>query len=206
MNTARESAVRLLKLMMVASLVLPAAVFAYASWVTYSDIHAAADERIERSMDVMQQQALRVFETVNRTFAEVGEVVRGMSNEDIHAAQVSLHTRLDRIQGVMPQVQTIMIIGRDGRPLASSRMEVVLENADFSKRDYFIAEKDHDVGTYVSDVRSPRLPSNGGDFFVLSHRLEAADGSFNGIIAVSIRPNYFENFYGMVVQTPGSFY
>jgi len=206
MNTARESAVRLLKLMMVASLVLPAAVFAYASWVTYRDIHAAADERIERSIDVMQQQSLRVFETVNRTFAEVGEVVRGMSNDDIHAAQVSLHTRLDRIQGVMPQVQTIMIIGRDGHPLASSRMEVVQANADFSERDYFIAEKDHDVGTYVSDVRSPRLPGNGDDFFVLSHRLQAADGSFNGIIAVSIRPNYFENFYALVIQTPGSFY
>jgi two-component system, NtrC family, sensor kinase len=206
MNTARESAVRLLKLMMVASLVLPAAVFAYASWVTYSDIHAAADERIERSIDVMQQQALRVFETVNRTFAEVGEVVRGMSNDDIHAAQVSLHARLDRIQGVMPQVQTIMVIGRDGHPLASSRMEIVEANADFSKRDYFVVQKDSDAGTYVSDVRSPRLPGNGDDFFVLSHRLDAADGAFNGIIAVSIRPNYFENFYALVGQTPGSFY
>jgi two-component system, NtrC family, sensor kinase len=206
MNTARESAVRLLKLMMVASLVLPAAVFAYASWVTYSDIHAAADERIERSIDVMQQQALRVFETVDRTFAEVGEVVRGMSNQDIHAAQVSLHARLDRIQGVMPQVQTIMVIGRDGHPLASSRMEMVQANADFSDRDYFVVQKDSDVGTYVSDVRSPRLPGNGDDFFVLSHRLEAADGTFNGIIAVSIRPDYFERFYELVGQTPGSFY
>ncbi len=206
MNTARESAVRLLKLMMVASLVLPAAVFAYASWVTYSDIHVAADERIERSIDVMQQQALRVFETCDRTFAEVGEVVRGMSNEDIHAAQVSLHARLDRIQGVMPQVQTIMIIGRDGHPLASSRMEIVEANADFSERDYFVAEKDADAGTYVSEVRTPRLPGNGDDFFVLSHRLEAADGSFNGIIAVSFRPSYFEQFYKLVGQTPGSFY
>ena len=97
MNTARESAVRLLKLMMVASLVLPAAVFAYASWVDYDDIQAAADERIERSIDVMQEQALRVFETVDRTFAEVDEVMRGMSDEQIRAAQTSLHARLDRI-------------------------------------------------------------------------------------------------------------
>jgi two-component system, NtrC family, sensor kinase len=207
MNTARESAVRLLKLMMVASLVLPAAVFAYASWVTYSDIHAAADERIERSIDVMQQQALRVFETCDRTFAEVGEVVRGMSNDDIHAAQLSLHARLDRIQGVMPQVQTIMIIGQDGHPLASSRMETVEANADFSQRDYYIVQKDsNDAGTYVSEVRAPRIAGNGDDFFVLSHRLDAADGSFKGIIAVSIRPNYFEKFYELVGQTPGSFY
>ena len=206
MNTARESAVRLLKLMMVASLVLPAAVFIYASWVTYHDIETAADERIERSIDVMQQQALRVFETVQRTFAEVDEVVRGMSNGDILAAQVSLHTRLDRIKGVMPQVQTIMIIGRDGRPLASSRMETVQANADFSGRDYFVVQEKADAGAYVSEVRAPRLPGNGDDFFVLSHRLYAEDGTFQGIIAVSIRPDYFENFYKLVGQTPGSFY
>ncbi len=206
MKTARESAVRLLKLMMVASLVLPAAVFAYASWITYRDIHTAADERIGRSIDVMQQQALRVFETVQRTFAEVDEVVRGMSNDQILGAEVSLHTRLDRIKGVMPQVQTIMIIGRDGHPLASSRMETVQANADFSDRDYFIVQEKGDAGTYVSDVRAPRIKGNGDDFFVLSHRLQSADGTFNGIIAVAIRPAYFESFYQLVGETPGSFY
>jgi two-component system NtrC family sensor kinase len=206
MNTARESAVRLLKLMMVASLVLPAAVFAYASWVTYDDIQAAADERIERSIDVMQQQALRVFETVDRTFAEVDEVMHGMSNDQIRAAQTSLHDRLDRIQGVMPQVQAIVIIGRDGHPIASSMMENVKPDADFSSRDYFIAQTGRDAGTYVSDVRAPHLRGNGDDFFVLSHRLSAEDGAFHGVIAVAIRPSYFENFYTLVGQTPGSFY
>jgi hypothetical protein len=90
MNTARESAVRLLKLMMVASLVLPAALYAYASWVSYRDTHAAADDRIDRLLDVQQEQALRVFQTIDRTFAEVDEVVRGMSDEQIRVAQVSL--------------------------------------------------------------------------------------------------------------------
>jgi two-component system, NtrC family, sensor kinase len=206
MSTARESAVRLLKLMMVASLVLPAAVFTYASWVTYHDIQAAADERIERSIDVMQQQALRVFETVDRTFAEVDEVVRGLSNDQIRAAQASLHVRFDRIKGVMPQVQAIVLIGSDGRPLASSILDAVKPDADFSNRDYFIAQVSHDAGTYVSDVHSPRLAGIGDDFFDLSHRLYSEDGSFRGIIAVAVRPSYFENFYALVGQTPGSFY
>ena len=91
MSTERESAVRLLQLMMVASLVFPAALFVYASWVTYRDIQAVADERIDRSLDVMQEQALQVFETVDRIFPEVDEVVRGMSDDQIRAAQTSLH-------------------------------------------------------------------------------------------------------------------
>src|ERR1700726_1764160 len=93
MSTARESAARLLKLMMGASLVLPAALYTYACWVSYRDIHAVADERIERSLDVQQEQALKVFETVDRTFAEVDEIVRDMSDDEIRAAQPRLHLR-----------------------------------------------------------------------------------------------------------------
>jgi two-component system NtrC family sensor kinase len=69
MSTARESAVRLLQWMMIASVVLPTALFAYASWVSYRDVRAVTDERIGRSLDVMQEQALKVFQTVDRTFA-----------------------------------------------------------------------------------------------------------------------------------------
>jgi two-component system NtrC family sensor kinase len=206
MNTARESAVRLLKLMMVASLVLPAALYGYASWVSYRDIHAAADERIERSLDVQQEQALKVFETVDRTFAEVDEIVRDMSDDEIRAAQPRLHPRLAQIAEVMPQLQAIVLIGRDGRPLASSALESVKTDVNFADRDYFRAQADKNVGTYVSDVRTPNLASVGRDFFDLSRRLDSPNKSFRGVIAVAVRPKYFEDFYTLVGQTRGSFY
>src|SRR5580693_1894464 len=206
MNTARESAVRLLKLMMVASLVLPAVLYAYASWVSYRDTHAAADERIDRLLDVQQEQALRVFQTIDRTFAEVDEVVRGMSDEQIRAAQVSLHPRLERIAGVMPELQAIVLIGRDGTPMASSALASVKTDGNFSDRDYFKAQIENDAGTYVSEVRTPNLSGVGNDFFDLSRRLESPDGTFNGVIAVAVKPKYFEDFYTLIGQSPGSFF
>ena len=206
MNTARKLAVRLLKLMMIASLVLPAALYGYASWVSYRDIHDGADERIERSLDVQQEQALKVFETVDRTFAEVDEVVRGLSDDDIRAAQPRLHPRLAQIADVMPQLQAIVLIGRDGRPLASSALESVKTDVNFADRDYFKAQADKDAGTYVSDVRTPNLSSVGRDFFDLSRRLNSPTKSFRGVIAVAVRPKYFEDFYTLIGQTRGSFY
>jgi two-component system NtrC family sensor kinase len=206
MNTARESAVRLLKLMMVASLVLPALLYAYASWVSYRDTHATADERIDRLLDVQQEQALRVFQTIDRTFAEVDEVVRGMSDEQIRAAQASLHPRLERIAGVMPELQAIVLIGRDGTPLASSALASVKTDGNFSDRDYFRAQIEKDAGTYVSEVRTPNLSGVGNDFFDLSRRLESPDGTFNGVIAVAVKPKYFEDFYTLIGQPPGSFF
>src|SRR5580704_13308053 len=155
MSTARESAVRLLKLMMVASLVLPAALYAYASWVSYHDIHAEADERIDRSLDVMQEQALKVFETIDRIFPEVDEVVRGMSDDQIRAAGASLAPRLQRIVGVMPHVQSVTLIGADGRLIATSAAR---SDTDFADRDYFKVQTGGDTGTFVSDVHAPGSP------------------------------------------------
>ena len=206
MSTARESAIRLLQLMMIASLVLPAALFTYVSWISYRDIHAVADERIGRSLDVMQEHALKVFETIDRTFAEVNEIVRGKSDEGIHAAQPHLHERLAAIVATMPQLHAIVLLGRDGQPLASSAMATVPEDVRFSDRDYFLAQAERNAGTYVSDIPAPHLPTVGDDFFDLSHRLEAPDGAFNGVIAVAVRPSYFEEFYGLIGQSSGSFY
>ena len=138
---------------MVASLVFPAALFAYASYNDYHDVYAVADERIDRSLDVLQEHALKVFDTVDRIFPEVGEVVRGMSDDQIRGAQASLAPRLQRIVGVMPQVQAITLIGADGRPLASSAPAALAGGADFAGRPYFAAQQDSDTGTYVGDVR-----------------------------------------------------
>ena len=49
-------------------------------------------------------------------------------------------------------------------------------------------------------------PASPADFFDLSQRLESPDGTFNGVIAVAVRPSYFEDFYGLIGQTPGSFF
>ena len=206
MSTARESAIRLLQLMMVASLVLPAALYAYVSWVTYRDVHAVAGERIVRSLDVMQEQALKVFETIDRTFAEVNEIVRGMSDDDIRAAQTILHARLQRIVTAMPQLHGILLVGRDGRPLVGSRLESVRSDIALGDRDYFAAQVQRDAGTYVSDIRSPRLPGIGSHFFMLSRRLESPDNSFNGVISIAVRPRYFEDFYALIGPTPAAFY
>ena len=122
MSKARDSAIRLLQLTMIASVILPAALLAYASWFTYREVHAVADERITRSLDVMQEQSLKVFQTVDRTFAEINEIVRGMSDAEIRATQPQLQPRLSRIVAAMPQLYAILLVGGDGKPLVASML------------------------------------------------------------------------------------
>jgi two-component system NtrC family sensor kinase len=140
MRSARESATRLLQLMMIAAVVLPAALFIYAAWVSYREFHDVADERIGRSLDVMQEQALKVFETINSTFAEVNEIVRGMSDAQMRAEAPQLHERLADIVATMPQLKAIVIVGRDGTPLVRSLSPIIPDDVNFSDRDYFEAQ------------------------------------------------------------------
>ena len=46
MRSARQSAIRLLQLMMVASVVLPLVLFAFAAWLNYHHELTVADDRI----------------------------------------------------------------------------------------------------------------------------------------------------------------
>jgi two-component system NtrC family sensor kinase len=206
MQSPRQSAVRVLQLMMIASVVLPAVLFAWACWLNYRHEYAIADDRIDRSLDILHEHTLKVFQTVERTIAEIDEVVRGMSDEAIQADQPRLHDRFRRIVDALPQVRAIFLIDRDGAPLASSQFSRV--PADFNVRDrsFFSVHAPGHAGIYVSEVMTPRFSGLDTPFFVLSRRRLSADGSFNGIVAVAVLPQYFEEFYALIGHGPGSLY
>ena len=206
MRSARQSAVRLLRLMMIASLVLPAVLFAFASFLNYRQAHAVADERIERSLDILHEHALKVFQTVERAIAEVDEGVNDRPDSDIRADRDRIRERLKRIVDALPQIRGILIVDRDGHLLASSQQPSVSADLDFSDRDYFKKHSQQDAGTYVSEVFVPRIAGGGDYLFELSRRRPSADGSFNGITAVSVRSSYFEDFYSLIGSSPGNLY
>ena len=57
-RTARIATIKLLRLSVVAALLLPALLFCVASYLNYREASVLADERIGRSLDVQQEQAL----------------------------------------------------------------------------------------------------------------------------------------------------
>src|SRR5438552_1800308 len=205
MRSARQSAVRLLQLMLVASIVLPLMLFSFAGWQNYRHEQAVADDRIERSLDILHEHTLKVFQTVERSIAEVNEIVRGMPDEEIREEQPRLHERIKRIVDALPQLRAIFLIDREGRPLLSSQFVQVPSDLRSRERTFFNVHMASDVGTYVSEIVEPRLPGFGKPFFVLSRRRPSLDESFNGVVAVAVLPQYFEEFYALIGRSPGSF-
>lgn len=207
MLTARHAAIRLLKFMMVASVVLPAVLFAFAAWVSYQNFQKVTDERIDRSLDILHEHALKVLQTIERTFGEIDEVIRGMSDDDIRRNEGALHERLKRLVDALPQLQGIAIMDGDGHPLVSSNFAPVPQGLKFSDREYFkVHEKADDHGTYVSRVMHPRMRGIGSYFFAMTQRRPSPDKKFNGIVSIAVLPGYFETFYGRMDMNEGSYF
>ena len=49
----RDATIRLLKIMMVATVAIPAALYSYACWITYHNAFTHADEQISATLDVV---------------------------------------------------------------------------------------------------------------------------------------------------------
>ncbi|MGZ8367674.1 MAG: response regulator [Rhodoplanes sp.] len=204
MVRARRATLRILRTLMVGSLAVPAVLFAYAAWVSWGATYRSADDRIVRSLDVLHEQTLKVLLTGQLVLDEVAQSVQGLSDDQVRALEPQLHARLKRVTDMLPQLQSIWVIDRDGFALVSSRASPPPRSASLSDRDFFQAQVDKDQATYVGSVHAPRLVP-GPTFFSFSRRRTLADG-FNGIVTVSLLPSDFEKFYAEISRGLGAYF
>jgi two-component system NtrC family sensor kinase len=194
MDTAQASAIRSLRLAMVAAFVLPVILFSFLAVTDYRHIQRVADERLERTVNILQEHALKVFETIERGIAETNEIVRGMSDDEIVADEARLHGRLRQLTQ-SPQFKSLWVFDRNGRALVNSLAYPQPAGLNFSDRDYFQAHKGNGGEIFVGEVLRPRAPYPGEDFFSVSRARPSPDGAFRGVVQLSIRPSYFEQFF-----------
>jgi two-component system, NtrC family, sensor kinase len=205
MRAAQSAALRLLYLAIAGTIVLPVVLFAYASWVDYHATQKTADERIERSLDVVHEHAAKVFEAVDLAVLHVAQLFRGVSDDRIHAEESAYHQQLRSIDETAPEIHSIVLFDRAGRPLVSSLLYPVPRELSAADRDYFRSQVDKDAGAYVGEVlfsRDPRIASD--PFFTVSRRRSTPEGAFAGVVRIGISPGQFERFYAQIGRLPGS--
>lgn len=205
MQGAQRNSLKLLQWMMAASLALPIALFAIAATISYTSTKDIADREIERTLDVAHEHALKVFETIDRSLAELNEVVRGLPDDLVRAREAALHRRLKRLADSLPQLKSAWIFDAEGKALVNS-LASPPPDLSFADRDYFYAHVDQTIGTFIGVPLTPRPPYQGARFFGVSRRRDSDDGSFIGVIQASVLPEYFESFYARIGSDPGSFF
>jgi signal transduction histidine kinase/CheY-like chemotaxis protein len=193
---------RTLWALLAAIIVVPLLVFAGAAAVSYRNQFADANERLQRFLDVVHEHAVKVFETHELAAGQVNAMLYPLSDEAIAGQQEQLNPRLKLLIERLPQVGAIWVLDETGHPLLSSNFVPAPRDLDLSDREYFSVHRDGRVGpgaTYISEILQGRA-NPGARFFQLTKRRDRA-GRFAGVIAVSIRPDYFENFYEQAARS-----
>ena len=204
MRARRDAALRLLKTMLAASIVIPLALFSYASWINYRDTIAHADEQLTASLNILSEHASKVFQSVDLATTSVDAIVGDLSDEQIEARQEALHSQLSKLEKALATVDAIFIADRNGRALASSAIFPLPPDTSVADRDYFQAQAERNAGTYVGAVLQSRATKE--RFFGVSRRRPADDGQFTGIIMISVVPKVFTEFYKQLAgDTSASF-
>ncbi|MGA8962219.1 MAG: ATP-binding protein, partial [Pseudolabrys sp.] len=204
MRARRDAALRLLKTMLVASIVIPVALFSYASWINYRDTIAHADEQLTASLNILSEHASKVFQSVDLATTSVDAIVGDLSDAQIEARQEALHSQLSKLEKALATVDAIFIADRNGRALASSAIFPLPPDTSVADRDYFQAQAERNAGTYVGAVLQSRATKE--RFFGVSRRRPADDGQFTGIIMISVVPKVFTEFYKQLAgDTSASF-
>src|ERR1700722_9529498 len=88
---ARATTIRLLQILAAAALLLPLSLFLFVGWTRYRETQALASERLERSLDVMQEQALKAFQSMNLALDTIDDLLANRSAPEIQADEARVH-------------------------------------------------------------------------------------------------------------------
>ena len=194
-------AARPLRALLIATIVAPVMLFAGAAYTNYTRSFGDARDRLVRENDILYEHATKVFETHGLVLQQVAKLIGGLSDEQIRASEKRLHDDMTQMIAGFPQIKDVFVHDRHGLPLVSSAAYPAPSDLSVADRDYFIRQADGDAGVFVSRIFSGRIAR--APFFTLTRRRPSADGSFQGIISVSIHPEYFEQFYREIGQAEG---
>ncbi|MFA6147716.1 MAG: PAS domain S-box protein [bacterium] len=191
--------IRPYKILLAASLIVPLLLFAIIMWQDYRMEFHAAELEVLRTTEIFQQHALNVFETHQLVAERANDRLRGMSWEEIERSG-TIHAFLGKICTDYPQVQAIWVADSSGvvrnasQPLPASPIRI-------DDRDYFQALRETDVGVYVGRTVSGRVMK--GLMFNVARRREGKTGVFDGVVVITVLPEYFSNFWNKVARHSG---
>ncbi|ANY84213.1 hypothetical protein BB934_38930 (plasmid) [Microvirga ossetica] len=191
------SSVRLHRLLLVASLLVPAIVFVAAAAWNRTEVLRDNQETITRTTAILHEHARKVFDTVDLAIGRVDDRIHAMSWDEIAAPETSAF--LQRLKAPLEQAVSIWITDANGHVRAGS--QAWDPAVSIAEREWFQVQRERDTGTYISaafEGKATRTLS-----FAVSRRRSSLDGRFDGIIHIALSPAYFVRFF-QEAAPPGS--
>ena len=179
-----------------ASVLLPLLVLGLAAWWSWNGVHAEAQTRVQRMVDMMHEHVLRSLDT-QEAILEAIDYAMGERDWDSVAGSRALHDLLAALNRRSPPSGGIVLVSPD-RAIVAGSAEFPFPPIDASDRDYTRPEAYRGDRAYIGEtvVARPR----GQRVFPISRTRSRAPET-GGWIVASFLPDYFEDFYRSVRES-----
>ena len=193
-------AISMLRLLLVAAILVPLSLGSVAAYLSYRDSYAQAAWSASQAVAVATENTNKVLDTHLLVAARINDLLGVMNEDQIRAAEQSLHDRIAAQIAHLPEVAAAWVIDAQGHELVSARVYPVNRDLDHSSREDFSAFRNTDTPAYVWMLRARSLDT--GDYqpyFTVSLRRTDADGRFDGVVVVAVSGSYFASFYNSLL-------
>ena len=179
-----------------AALVALAALACIALYRSHAGIDATEQDRLRVQARVIDENIGQQLEGINRALVSVRDEY---PSTPVHGVSTLLSHRLKALSEAIPGVRSMILIDADGTVVATS--VGTLLGRDFSSRDYFRAARErHEPGTLY--VAEPYRTSIETYTVVFARAMTRPDGSFDGVVAAALDPEYFAVLMKSVLYAP----
>ena len=188
-GVAGGSSVRLYRLLLGVSVLLPALMFALAAWQNHDDVLRENENMLMRTAAVMQEHARKVMETAELAIGEIDQHVSEKTWAQIADPLTSVFLR--RLKTPLDQFTSLWVADADGVVRAGSRPW--LPGSGIGARQFFQAQRQVDRGVQVGSIYNGA--ATGAASFAIIQRRTTVDGGFDGTIHAAASPAYFASYY-----------
>lgn len=165
-----------------------------AAWGAYDARLRAWDEASDQVKDVthlLTEQASTLFSTHVASLRYVQTLAEDAGWADLKHNR-RFHDRLAEIYSSAPEIFGLWLLDAQGNLVAASS-QWPTPDLNLADRDYFQAHVNGQHGVFIGRQAAGRI--SGNSFLPISLRVEHPDGSFAGVVQVSLRPDYLIAFY-----------
>ncbi|MEK9968172.1 MAG: PAS-domain containing protein [Ferrovibrio sp.] len=180
-------------LFVVAMLILLGSVLGLQLYRQYNDEVASGRATARSLANLLEEHTSRSFGAVDIFLLNFAETLSGMAGTSQVGSLSALRERMNARLGELPQVRAYIVLDESGTSILDSAT-VVPRRFNGADREYFRIHAEHPhAGLFVGEPIQSRI--NGKWGISVSRRYNKPDGSFGGIISVSVEPEYFLAFF-----------
>ncbi|WP_048861010.1 hypothetical protein, partial [Acidisphaera rubrifaciens] len=188
---------RMLRLLLLATVLLPLAVLCAGATIAWSDQKEQARAALGRLTDAAFENATKIMETNRLVLREMGTIVAGRDEDALRRDAPALHAALAALREGLPQIKNLLVFGVDGQILAVAGDVPPRPDVSAADRDYFRAAAARD-GMAIGRRHISRL--DGRPFFSVAVRWHDAAGRVAGVLAVAVQPGYFVDYFRRLAE------